>query len=1024
MWVPRTSQVSSVQIGAAYAIILIMKQSMTACILIATMATIPGLSASAQSARFDAEVAPLLIDRCIDCHSGAKPKGRLDLTRKSAAASVMVAKNLKDSVLWQRVEAGEMPPKKPLSDKEKTTLKAWIEGGAAWGTDPIDPFRVTTSRRAGYDWWALQPLKRPELPKVKAKDWPANPIDHFILAKLETEGLTPSPAADARTLVRRLYFDLVGLPPTAAEVEEFVTAWDTAGAKRGEAFVDRLLKSPHHGERWARHWLDVVRFGESHGFEHDELRKNAWPYRDWVIQAINKDMPYDEFARLQIAGDVLKANDASAITATGFLVAGGYDSVGQGQQSAAMKAVVRQDELEDIVGTIGQTFLGLTVQCARCHDHKFDPVRVEEYYRLSAAVAGVRHGERDISSPALRLAIEKSQAEVNAHLAELRSALAAFEKPIRARILAERTKAGKVAPAKIPDAVARWDFSRSAKDEISGVEAKLYDGAQLTSEGLVLPGGTAFAASPPLTKALGAKTLIAVVRLANRSQRGGAVLSVQSLDGGLFDAIVFGEREPGRWLAGSDFFRRTQDFQGAEETDAKPVHIAITYDADGSIQAYRNGVQYGKRYQVKALQSFEAGKANLLFGLRHSPPGGNKHLQGILVRAELFDRALTPAEVLANAGRASDFVTDEEIVRGLDPITKAKRDGLLKSIAQANTKRESPGPTARVYAVAPRVPEKTFLLNRGNLAQPGALLTPGGVAALKLPADFGLAADAPDGERRKKLAEWITHPKNPLFARVMVNRLWHYHFGAGLVETPSDFGFNGARPSHPELLDWLADEFLKNGYSMKHMHRLIVTSATYRQASRFRADAAKLDANNRWLWRRSPQRLEAEALRDSILAVAGQLNLQAGGPGYQDFKLSVRGATHYYNPIETDDPVLYRRSIYRTWARSGRNGLLDAHDCPDPSTVSPRRALTTTPLQALSLMNGEFVLRMADRFAGRLKKDAGDDNAKQIARAYEMAYGRRATADEITRTLPVIERHGLAVFCRAVFNSNEFVYVD
>jgi hypothetical protein len=690
------------------------------------------LRATAQDRHFDQTIAPLLIERCLDCHSGAKPKGGLDLTRQASAfkggksGAGVVAKNLEQSVLWQRVAAGEMPPKKPLPEKEKAILKAWIESGAAWGSDPIDPFRVTTVKRAGYDWWSFQPVKRPELPKIKQTDWPRNAIDHFILAKLEAEALTPSPEADARTLVRRLHFDLVGLPPTPREVDDF----EKASAKP-QALVDRLLASPHYGERWARHWLDIVRFGESHGFEHDELRRNAWPYRDWVIDAFNRDLPYDEFVRLQIAGDVLKADDPSAVTATGFLVAGGFDSVGQGQQSVAMKAVVRQDELEDIVGTIGQTFLGLTVQCARCHDHKFDPVRSEEYYRLTAAVAGVRHGER---------ALPKSK--------------------------------------------------------------------------------------------------------------------------------------------------------------------------------------------------------------------------------------------------------------------------------------------TRVYAVTPRPPEATHLLERGNLAQKGKLLTAGGVASLGLKAEFGLNADASDAERRRKLAEWITDGKNPLFARVMVNRLWHYHFGVGLVETPSDFGFNGARPSHPELLDWLADEFVKSGYSVKHMQRLIVDSATYRQASRYRADAGKRDVGNRWLWRKSPTRLEAEAVRDSILSVAGQLNDKPGGPGYQDFKLTIRGATHYYTPLEADDAALYRRSIYRTWARSGRNGLLDTLDCPDPSTVSPRRALTTTPLQALSMMNNAFVLRMADRFAERLQKEAGDDAGKQIVRAYELAYGRRATEEEIARARPTVDRIGLAIFCRAVFNSNEFVYVD
>ncbi|MBI1832883.1 MAG: DUF1549 domain-containing protein, partial [Planctomycetes bacterium] len=262
------------------------------------LVTLP-LAASAQDRHFDQAVAPLLIDRCIDCHSGAKPKGKLDLTRKASASKVVTPKNLKESTLWQRVEAGEMPPKKPLDAKEKAVMKAWIENGASWGTDPIDPFRVTTSRRAGYDWWALQPIKRPESPAVKNKDWPRNAIDHFILAKLEAEGISPSREEEAMTLRRRMYFDLIGLPPSPDEAVDFIKAYH-AGDRPHAALADRLLASPQYGERWARHWLDVVRFGESHGFEHDELRKNAWPYRDWVIDAINKDLPYTEFARLQI----------------------------------------------------------------------------------------------------------------------------------------------------------------------------------------------------------------------------------------------------------------------------------------------------------------------------------------------------------------------------------------------------------------------------------------------------------------------------------------------------------------------------------------------------------------------------------------------------------------------------------------------------------------------------------------------------------------------------------------------------
>jgi hypothetical protein len=974
---------------------------------------------------FDRSIAPLLVDRCLDCHSGTRPKGKLDLSRKASAfqggrsGNGIVPRNLAKSEVWRRVGADEMPPKKPLPEKEKAILKAWIAAGAGWGSDPIDPYRFTTSRRAGYDWWSLQPVKRPALPVVKQKEWPRNAIDHFILAKLEAEGLTPSPEADRRTLIRRLCFDLTGLPPTPAEVSSFVLSPDAA--ESDAPLVDRLLASPNYGERWARHWLDIVRFGESNGFEYDELRKNAWPYRDWVIQAFNQDLPFNEFARQQIAGDVLQPSTGGV--ATGFLVAGSFDSVGQIQQSAAMKAVVRQDELEDIVSTIGQTFLGLTVQCARCHDHKFDPIRIDEYYRLTAAVAGVRHGERDMKAPPF--APPLNRAALEAKLADAQKRLAAQDAPLRREILDERRKKGVVVPIVPPKGLARWDFTRSLKDEIGGVEATLHSDATLTAGGLQL-GGSGYARTPPLSRAMRAKTLTATVRLRDLEQRGGAAISLQSPDGARFDAIVFGEREPGRWLAGSDGFGRTQDLDAPAEKEAatKPVHIAIAYHVDGTIAAYRNGIPYGKPYKANSVLSLEPNEAVLLFGLRHSPPGENKHLSGSLLRAELYDRALTPDEVAASAGVATDYVSEEEIVARLGKSARDTRNEIKRSIAEAERGLAALLAMNRVYAVVPRPPEATHLLIRGNPAQPGPVLAPGAVASLGLPADFGLAADAPDGERRVKLAEWITSDTNPLFARVLVNRLWHYHFGVGLVETPSDFGFNGGRPSHPELLDWLADEFINSGYSVKHVHRLIVQSATYRQSSRFRADAGKRDANNRWLWRKSPMRLEAEAVRDSILRVADQLNLAHGGPGYQDFKLTIRGATYYYTPIDEADAAHNRRSVYRTWARSGRSGLLDVLDCPDPSTVSPRRAVTTTPLQALSLLNNGFMLRMADRFAERVQRDAGDDAIAQIRRAYELAYARPPDDDEVRRVRPIVERHGLAVFCRALFNSSEFVYVD
>jgi hypothetical protein len=693
---------------------------------------------------FDKKIAPLLAARCLDCHGGSKPRGGLDLSRRKAAreggksGQAIVPGNAAASLLWKHVQAGKMPPKKPLAAEEKRLLKEWIDGGAAWGSDPIDPFRFTSARRGGYDWWSLQPVVRPALPKVKQAAWARNGVDHFILAKLEEKGLAPSPEADRPTLIRRLSFNLTGLPPTPEEVTAFV---QDPGPDAYECLVDRLLASPQYGERWARHWLDVARFGESNGFEHDELRRNAWPYRDWVIQALNRDLPFDQFARLQLAGDVLLPGDAEGVVATGFLVAGGYDSVGQQQQSQAMKAVVRQDELEDLVGTVGQAFLGLTVQCARCHDHKFDAVRQEEYYRLTAALGGVRHGEREVT-----------------------------------------------------------------------------------------------------------------------------------------------------------------------------------------------------------------------------PPGGGK----------------------------------------------ARREN-----------------RQRVYAVVPRPPGETHVLLRGNPARKGKAVTPGGVAALGgPPADFGLTGAAGDAERRRKLAEWVTHPKNPLFARVLVNRLWHHHFGKGLVDTPNDFGFNGGRPSHPQLLDWLTDELARQRFSLKALHRLLVRSAAYRQSSRWDPVAARVDAGNRLLWRMSPRRLEAEAVRDAMLAVAGQLNRAMGGPGFQDFRLTVRGGTYHYEPADRAGPESRRRSVYRTWARSGRSPLLDSLDCPDPSTATHKRSVTTTPLQALTLLNSAFALRTAERFAARIQREAGGDVGRQLERAYRLAYGRPPTGEEAAAARPVVRAHGLRIVCRALLNSNEFLYVD
>ncbi|MBY0522126.1 MAG: DUF1553 domain-containing protein [Gemmataceae bacterium] len=973
---------------------------------------------------FDKSIAPLLVRHCLDCHSGPKPKGKLDLTGRKATFAggkngpAVVAGKPEGSPLWQRVEADEMPPRKPLTAAEKKLLKDWIVAGARWGTDPIDPFRLTTDKRAGYDWWSLQPVTRPTLPAVKDRAWPRNAIDHFVLAALEANGLQPSPAAERRVLIRRLSFDLLGLPPAPKDVEAFVK---DAHPRAYEKLVDRLLESPHYGERWARHWLDVVRFGESNGFERDLPRPDAWPYRDWVIKSLDDDMPYDEFVRLQLAGDVLRPHDSSALKATGFLVAGAHDTVFPA--SDKMRAAMRQDELEDVVATVGQTFLGLTVNCARCHDHKFDPITQKDYYRLASALAGVQHGERNLKPEDGN----KELAKLQEHVRALEKAIAAIDEPVKQAILAERRKNDSKPVTAKP--LAEWDFRADLKDRIGELHGTRFGEAKMDKTGLVLDGKTGFVSTEPIKKDLREKTLEAWVQLAGLNQRGGGVMGLETPDGVVFDSIVFGEQEPKRWMAGSNFFKRTQSFGAPDENkaDNEVVHIAISYAADGTITAYRNGVLHGKPYKSSGVATFKAGEGRVIFGVRHEPAGGNRMLAGTIVRARLYDRALGAEEVAASAGVRSDIVAEADVVARLSAEIRARRERLAvdrQQAAGALAKLHALSPT-KVYAVVPQQPEVTQLLIRGNVGEPSEVVAPGGIPSLAgIDGDFHLKPDAPEGERRKRLAEWITDGKNPLFRRVMVNRLWHHHFGAGLVETTNDFGFSGGRPSHPQLLDWLAADLTENKGSLKALHRTIVLSATYRQASLPREAALAKDAGNRLLWRRSPQRLEAESVRDTMLAVAGRLDPTVGGQGYQDFKSHFFRGTQFYDPIEQIGPAFHRRTIYRMWARGGRSPFLDTFDCPDPSTTTPRRAVTTTPLQALTLMNNAFVLHMAEQFALRLKKDAGDDVDAQIDRAFALAYGRPPSKAEAAQVRPFVARHGLSALGRVLFNSNEFIYVD
>ncbi len=986
--------------------------------LVLPIAPVPA-QAGGPGDEFDARIAPILARRCLDCHAGPDPKGKLDLSGRASAlrggeeGPAIVPGKPAESAVLGRIADGEMPPGTALPEAEAAMLRDWIAAGAAWGTDPIDTFRMTTNRRAGRDWWAFRPVVRPEPLRPRRDGWARTPIDAFVFQKLESEGLSPAPEAERRSLIRRLAFDLTGLPPTLEEVNAFLA---DQSAEAYERLADRYIASPQYGVRWARWWLDLARFGESDGFEYDGFRPNAWRYRDWVVDALNRDLPYDEFARLQLAGDVLRPDHPGAIEATGFLVAGAFDVVGQNQQSLPMRAVVRADEMEDLVGTVAQTFLGLTVNCARCHDHKFDPIRQAEYYRIASDLDGVRRGERDLSE------IDPEGVAAKRRIEALAARVAAIEAPARARIVSGRGKAS----APPPEPTAAWDFDRGPGDRRGPSQVTLHSGATLTPEGLHLDGKTGFA-SAPLPRGLKAKTIEAWTRLDGLDQRGGAAIGIQTPDGQGFDAIVFGELEPQRWMAGSENFRRSSSAQGQSEADAdgRPIHVAITYAEDGTIRLFRDGRPYGQPYRSSGPVAFEAGKAEVVFGLRHAPVGGNRMLAGTIVRARLYDRALDPAEAEASARSFVDHIMPAEVEAVLADGPREERAKLVAEIEA--TRATMASKERRAFAVTPREPGVTRVQIRGNPGQPGDVVAPGGVAAIgSISPEFALPPDAPEAERRRRLASWITDRHNPLFARVVVNRLWQAHFGTGLVESPSDLGFNGGTPSHADLLDWLASEMVARGWSLKAMHRLIVTSTAYRQSSRLDPAGAAHDASDRLLWRKAPVRLEAEMVRDAMLAVSGTLDARLGGPSFRDHKIeNVPGTPAIlYVPIDPSTPGLDRRTLYRAWARGGRSALLDAFDCPDPSTTAPRRPVTTTPIQALALMNNALTLHLSEAFAARLDREAGPDAARQVELAYRIAFGRAPDVGERARAARVVERFGAITLARAIFNSNEFLYLE
>ena len=1027
---------------------------LTRCLLATLLACASSSARAAEPVSFDRDIAPILERRCLECHgatpsgdANAKPelKGGLSLATRAAALKggesgpAFVSGKPAESLLVDYVTlaadgTAQMPKKRtPLKPAEIEALTKWIAAGAPWPADAV----LKDKRFEGYKWWSLEPIAKPAVPTLP-KAYAAgirNPIDAFVRAKLAERKLAPSPEADRRTLIRRLYFDLIGLPPTAAEVEAFVADDDP---KSYEHLVDKLLASPHYGERWARHWLDVVHFGETHGYDKDKPRPNAWPYRDYVIRSFNADKPYAQFIEEQLAGDVLYPHTRDGLEALGFIAAGPWDFIGHAEvpETKLDGKVARHVDRDDMVTNTMQTFVGLTVQCAQCHDHKFDPITQEDYYSLQAVFSALdRTDKRYDADPAVaqrRAELIAAQATLAGEQEKLDRDIAAGAGGALALLDAEIAKLRKPTPGKPQKADAYGYHSQIAlKQETAATgDPKLAPkwvqvdlGSSIALGSIVLHpcrdsfagigDGFGFPVRYRIDISDDAEFKTGMVTVADYTSRDVPKPGIQA-------QAAAASGQPARYVrvTATKLAPRQNDFIFAL------AELEVFSQQGANVAAGKS---------VTALDSIEAGvrwnRKNLVDGYYPGVGSGDPvELAALTKRRNEVFAAVTNADQ-----KQRQHTLDKRKAEAATAIAKLPAQQ-MSYIATVHT---GTGNFAGTGASGGK-PRPIFVLARGNVAMPGKEVGPGAVSGVTtLPARFAMSAGAGEGERRKALARWITDEKNPLTWRVIVNRIWQYHFGRGIVDSPNDFGRNGREPTHPELLDWLAAEFRDGGASLdrqsfKSLHRLIVTSATYRQASRRGETLAPgfiapetIDVDNKFLWRANRRRLDAEALRDSLLSVSGLLDRTPFGPSFQDFVVvKPEHSPHYeYHLHDPVDPKSHRRSIYRFIVRSQPQPFMTTFDCADPSMQVDKRNESLSPLQALTLLNDGLTIVAAERFATRVAS-TDKELAQQIERAFHEATGRKPTADERTALVAYATKHRLAATCRVIFNLNEFFFID
>jgi len=902
---------------------------------------------------FESEILPILQAKCSKCHGKEKQNSELRLDTVEgiikgggSGEPLMVKGDAESSLIISFIKSDDADEKMPpegepqLTVEEQDLLVRWINEGAVM---PLPDKTIELST----DHWSFQKVQRPEIPQTE-EDWGTSAVDKFILQKLISKKLSPSKNSNPRKLIRRIYQIMHGLPPSEEMLKKHL---QQISDNDWPSVVDEVLANHHYGERFARHWLDIVRFAETNGFETNRERLTAYHFRDYIIRSFNEDKPYNHFIIEQIAGDSVGMD-----VATGFLVAGPHDIVKSPDINLTL--MQRNDEMADMINTTGTAFLGLTVGCARCHNHKFDPILQKDYYAMQAVFSGVKYGERAVPIKAKekdKLAIselEELTQKLNGELQALKliaSKNEANSKGISPKKEAVNAVGNTETFKEIKTNHIRFNIRQTNGGEPCIDELRIFD-ANGQNVALAKNGASAFSSG---------------------NLKGYEIHKLEHINDGK-------DGNTRSWI--SNMIGKGW----VKISFAKPSTInRIEWARD------RNG-KFADRLAVDYI-------------IEHSVDGQSWEKVASSEERKPYDQSAASKDAFLA------FLSDEEASKARNILARIKNNDREISALRNGYK---------AWIANFQKPEKTHRLYRGDPMAKREIVAPD---TLQILGSLKMGVDENEQTRRLNLARSIASKSNPLTARVMVNRLWQFVFGIGLVDTPSDFGSNGTAPTHPQLLDWLASEFMDNNWSVKHMLKLILSSDTFRQSSKPVAEATSKDAGSRYLWRFPPRRLEAEAIRDSILSVAGTLNTEAGGPGFYLLDVDRENVVHYH-PKEKTGPDEWRRMVYMFKIRQEQDLVFGAFDCPDGNQVIPERSRSTTPIQALNLFNSHFMLQQSKLMAEKLVSDAGTSLDAQILAAYQKFYGRPASTEEIEDASNFIKAHSLTDFCRAMFNSNEFLF--